>query len=304
MDTKPEAILYEKPAHEAPARSKLSDVIVLSKVRVNALVVATAAGGYYLAKPDPVDLTTLVLTCAGTALVASGASAFNQVHERDTDKLMDRTRHRPVADGRISPIEGRLIGAALTVPGLALLAVGANVVAAVVALATLVSYAAVYTPLKRRTSLATVVGAVPGALPPLIGWAAARGSVAGVGPWSLFLVMFLWQLPHFLAIAWIYRDDYARAGLPMLTVVDKHGGFTGRQTALWAAALIPASQLPFLFKLSSSTYAVGAVALGLLQLVLAIGFARHRSIANARRLFYGSIIYLPLLWLLMALGRP
>ena len=166
------------------------------------------------------------------------------------------------------------------------------------------SYAAIYTPLKRRTSLSTVIGAVPGALPPLIGWAAVRGSVAGPGPWSLFVLMFLWQLPHFLAIAWIYREDYARAGLPMLPVVDKHGGFTGRQTALWAAALIPASQLPFLFKLSSATYAVGAVALGLLQLALAVSFARHRSITNARRLFLASIIYLPLLWLLMAMGRP
>jgi protoheme IX farnesyltransferase len=304
METKRAAVLYDKAAQDAPARSRVSDIVILSKVRVNALVVATTAGGYYLAKPEPVDLAVLALTCAGTALVASGASALNQVFERDTDKLMDRTRHRPVADGRLSAREGRLIGATLAIAGLAVLAVSANVVAAAVALATLVSYAGIYTPLKRRTSLSTVIGAVPGALPPLIGWAAARGSVTGAGAWSLFVVMFLWQLPHFLAIAWMYREDYARAGLPMLTVVDKHGGFTGRQTALWAAALIPASQLPFLFKLSSSTYAIGAVALGLLQLLLAIGFARHRSITNARRLFYGSIVYLPLLWLLMVMGRP
>jgi protoheme IX farnesyltransferase len=144
-------------------------------------------------------------------------------------------------------------------------------------LATLGIYALVYTPLKRRTSLSTVVGAVPGALPPLIGWAAARGSIEGIAPWSLFVIMFLWQLPHFLAIAWIYRDDYARAGLPMLSVVDKHGGFTGRQAALWAAALVPFSQLPFLVGVASATYAVGAIMLGLAHLTVAIGFARHRS---------------------------
>jgi protoheme IX farnesyltransferase len=178
-----------------------------------------------------------------------------------------------------------------------------NVTAMLVALATLVSYAGVYTPLKQRTSLATVVGAVPGALPPLIGWAAVRGSVGGIAPWTLFLIMFLWQLPHFLAIAWIYRDDYARADLPMLSVVDRHGGLTGRQATVWAAALIPFSQLPFLVGLATAAYAMGALALGVAQLVLAVLFLRHRSIANARRLFYASIIYLPLLWALMVIGR-
>ena len=304
MELKPEAALFDKPAAGTRSHTRLGDLIILSKVRVNALVVATSIGGYYMARPNPLDLAVLVFTCVGTALVASGASALNQVSERDTDKLMNRTRHRPVADGRVTASEGRVVGIAFSVVGLAMLAFGANPAAAWVALATLLSYAAIYTPLKRRTSLATVVGAVPGALPPLIGWAAARGDVSGPAPWSLFLLMFLWQLPHFLAIAWMYREDYARAGLPMLTVVDKHGGFTGRQTLLWSAAQIPASLLPYMFGLSSRTYAVGALALGVLQLALAIGFARRRSITNARRLFYGSIVYLPLLWLLMALGRP
>jgi protoheme IX farnesyltransferase len=172
-----------------------------------------------------------------------------------------------------------------------------------VALATLVTYAMVYTPLKRRTSLATVVGAVPGALPPLIGWAAAGGSLAVVAPWTLFLIGFLWQMPHVLAIAWIYREDYARAGMPVLPVIDRLGGLTGRQATLWAATLVPFSELPFLMGLTNAGYAVGALVLGLAQLGTAIRFLGHRSEINARVLFYASITYLPLLWVLMVLGK-
>jgi protoheme IX farnesyltransferase len=166
-----------------------------------------------------------------------------------------------------------------------------------------VTYALVYTPLKRRSSLSTVVGAVPGALPPLIGWAAAGGSLATLAPWSLFGFMFLWQLPHFLAIAWIYRDEYARAGLPMLPVIDAAGAMTGRQAMLWAATIIPVSELPFLLGIASGVYAIGALVLGVGQLVLAMQFALRRSLGTARALFYGSITYLPLLWILMALSR-
>ncbi|MEO7189811.1 MAG: heme o synthase [Vicinamibacterales bacterium] len=304
MESKPGAVAYGKPGIDAHPHSRLGDIVILSKLRVNALVVATAVGGYYMARPDPVDGGVIAWVSVGTALVASGASAFNQIYERRTDTLMARTSGRPIAAGRMSPAQGAIVAAAFSAIGLACLIWGANQMAAAVALATLVSYAAIYTPLKRRTSLSTVVGAVPGALPPLIGWAAAGGSLTGVAPWSLFVLMFLWQLPHFLAIAWMFREDYARAGMPMLTVVDKDGSITGRQTLLWAAALVPASQLPFLFRIASPTYAIGALVLGLAQLVLAFRFARHRSIANARALFYGSIVYLPLLWLLMALGRP
>ena len=287
-----------------PSHSRVADLIILTKLRVNALVVATTAGGFYLATTGPLDIWRLVLACAGTALVASGAAAFNQVHERDTDRLMARTRHRPVAGGRMGVGEGHAIALALAVAGLAVLGFGTNWVAARVALATLLSYALLYTPLKRHTSLATVVGAVPGALPPLIGWTASGGTLAGPAPWSLFLLMFVWQLPHFLAIAWMYRDDYARAGLPMLPVVDTHGAVTGRQAALWAAMLLPCSLLPFLLGVSNGTYAVGALILGALLLVLAVSFAWHRTDAKARLLFYASITYLPLLWVLLAVGRP
>ena len=249
------------------------------------------------------DLVGLAVTCLGTALVASAAAAINQVDERETDRLMVRTRQRPIAEGRIGSGEGRVIAVALSVAGLAILWAAANVVAMLVALATFVSYAFIYTPMKRRTSLATVVGAVPGALPPLIGWAAARGTVAEPAPWALFLLMFLWQLPHFLAIAWLYREDYARAGLPMLSVVDRAGALTGRQATLWAATLVPFSVLPYLIGLTGPAYGAGALVLGALQLCLAANFAIRRTDASARSLFYGSITYLPLLWLLMVMGK-
>jgi protoheme IX farnesyltransferase len=281
----------------------LSDLFILAKVRVNTLVVATTAGGYYMAGPSVVDPVRLAATCVGTGLVASGAAAINQVTERDTDRMMERTRLRPIADGRMGTFEGRAIAAALSIAGLAILWIGAGLPATLVALVTLVSYAAMYTPLKRRTSLSTVVGAVPGALPPLIGWAAVRGTLAEPAPWALFLIMFLWQLPHFLAIAWRYRHDYAQAGLPMLPVIDPDGGLTGRQAALWAGTLVPFSLLPFLLGLTDQTYAVGAVVLGIMLFAAAIKFAARRSDGNAKTLFYASLTYLPLLWILMVAGR-
>jgi protoheme IX farnesyltransferase len=224
------------------------------------------------------------------------------VSERDIDRQMERTRLRPLPEGRMTTTEGIVTGAALAGFGIALLWLGANGLAAAVAFATLAIYVWIYTPLKRRSSLATIVGAVPGALPPLIGWAAARGSIAGVAPWTLFLVMFLWQLPHFLAISWMCRDDYRQAGLPMLSVIDRDGSMTGRQAALWTATLIPFSVLPFLV-LAHSSYAIGALALGIAFLVAAIKFAVERTDANARLLFFGSITYLPLLWALLCVAR-
>lgn len=300
---KSEILPYEKSDTMVASTSKLNDLFILAKVRVNALVVATTAGGFYMAHPPDLHVPTMALTCLGTALVASGAAAINQVRERDLDRLMHRTRHRPLAEGRMGVAQGVAISGLLSSAGLAMLWAVTNTVAAALALATLLSYAAVYTPLKRRTSLSTVIGAVPGALPPLIGWAAVRGDINGIQPWTLFLIMFFWQLPHFLAIAWIYREDYARAGMPMLTVVDRHGAMTGAQTTLWAAALVPFSQLPYLFGLTTANYAFGALLLGLAQFALAFGFARHRSIVNARRLFLASIVYLPMLWGLMVLAR-
>jgi protoheme IX farnesyltransferase len=283
--------------------SKWADLFVLTKVRLNSLVVVTAMAGYYLAAPDDVSPIAIVVACVGTALVAAGAAAMNQVAERDLDALMMRTRQRPLPAGRMSVAEGYGIGAGLGLAGVVMLWLGANALAAGIAAATLVIYVWIYTPMKTRTSLATVVGAVPGALPPLIGWAAARGSLQGVAPWTLFFVMFLWQLPHFLAIAWLCRDDYARAKMPMLSVIDRDGSMTGRQAVLWSATLLPFSLLPF-FVLSTPAFCVGAIVVGAGLVTLAVKFAMRASDANARLLFYGSIVYLPLLLGLLAAGRP
>jgi heme o synthase len=209
---------------------------------------------------------------------------------------------RPVPDGRLQPFESVAFGLVLSVIGLSVLATEVNLLSAAVALTTLLTYALIYTPLKRRTSFATVIGAIPGALPPVIGWAAARGSLSQ-GAWVLFAIVFLWQLPHFLAIAWLYREDYARAGFPMLPVIEPDGRSTARQALFYCAALVPVSLAPTLLGMASTVYFVSALGLGLLFLGLTLRFARTRSVADARRLFFGSIIYLPILWILMIAGR-
>lgn len=283
-------------------RSRLADFLVFTKVRVNALVVATAAGGFYMGSPDAMNLVMLAGTVIGTGLVAGGAAGINQITERDLDRLMDRTRRRPVAEGRMGLGEAKLVAWATSLAGLGLLAASANLLATAVAAVTLVIYAFVYTPMKRVTSFSTVVGAVPGGLPPMIGWAAARGSLDAPA-WALFLIVFLWQLPHFLAIAWLYREDYARARLPMLPVVDADGGSTARQSLLYATALLPVSLLPSALGLTGLVYATSAFALGLAFIGVAIRFAVRRTKPNARLLFLTSLIYLPAVWIIMMVDR-
>lgn len=286
----------------AAAHSRTSDFVALAKPRLNLLVVVSAVAGYVMGGGDTADGVQLLAMTIGTGLVAGGASGFNQVLERQTDSLMQRTRLRPMPDGRLSPREALVFSAALAAAGLLILGAGANLLSAAVALATLASYAVVYTPLKRRTSFATVVGAVPGALPPVIGWAAAEGALSR-GAWVLFGIVFLWQLPHFLAIAWMYREDYARAGFPMLPVIEPDGRSTARQALVYAAALLPVSLAPTLVGMTGSVYFAGALVLSLLFMGLALKFGATRSAADARRLFFGSIIYLPLLWMLMIADR-
>ena len=283
--------------------SRLADWITLAKVRVNTLVVATTAGGYYMGASEPLDVTALVITCVGTALVAGGAAALNQVSERDTDALMERTKNRPMAAHRLSVLEGRTVGAVLSIAGLLMLWLMISGLAALVALATLISYVLFYTPLKRITSFAAVVGAVPGALPPMIGWAASRGSITELGGWSLFLIMFVWQLPHVLAISWMYRAEYGKAGLPVLPVVDVSGAMTGRQAVLWSATLVPISVLPSIAGIANQVYGMGALVLGLAQLAITVMFAMQRTNDRARLVFYASIVYLPLLWIIMTVTR-
>lgn len=282
--------------------SRTTDLVALAKPRLNMLVVVSAVAGYVMASGDTRDVWRLLFMIVGTALVAGGASAFNQIIERKPDALMQRTRLRPMPDGRVPTREAWVFGTVLTVAGLAILAFGANLLSAIVALLTVASYAVVYTPLKRYSSFSTVIGAIPGALPPVIGWAAALDELSQ-GAWVLFAIVFLWQLPHFLAIAWIYREDYARAGFPMLPVIEPDGRSTARQAVIYALALLPVSLAPTLVGMTGPIYFAGALVLSLLFIGLALKFSVTRSIPDARRLFFGSIIYLPLIWMLMIFDR-
>ncbi len=281
----------------AQSSGRAADFLALTKPRLNLLVVATTMAGYYLGA-ERFDLLLLGHTLVGTALVAGGASAFNQVFERDTDGLMRRTRTRPLPSGRLPVSTAAAFALVLSLVGLLDLAFGANLLAAGVAGTTLICYALVYTPLKSRTPLSTLVGGVPGGLPPMIGWAAAQGNLA-LGAWVLFGIVFLWQMPHFLAIAWLCREDYAKAGLPMLPVVEPDGRSTAHQVVLYASVLVPVSLVPTLIGLAGRTYFAGALGLGLAFLALALRFAWRRTNDTARHLFLGSISYLPLLWGLM-----
>ena len=286
----------------ADGRSRAADYVTLAKPRLNMLVVGSTLAGYVMGHGEMFEVMRVLALVIGTGLVAGGASAFNQVIERRTDALMRRTRLRPMADGRLSSPDALLYAAALSLAGMGILAVAVNVLSSLVALATLVSYAAIYTPLKLRTSFATVIGAIPGALPPVIGWAASTNGLSQ-GAWILFGILFLWQLPHFLAIAWMYRDDYARAGFPMLPVIEPDGRSTARQSVLYTAALLPLSLAPTLIGIATPTYFVAALLLTLGFLVLTLQFAKTRSVGDARRVFFGSIVYLPILWVLMIAGR-
>jgi protoheme IX farnesyltransferase len=287
-----------------PRRSAaaMGDYVALTKPRLNFLVVATSAAGYYLGAAAPLDAAAMTAAVTGTALVAGGAAVLNQLYERDTDALMRRTRMRPIPAGRVIPADAGIFGAVLSAAGLALLAARTNWLAAALALATLIVYLAVYTPMKRRTPAATLVGAVPGALPALIGWTASHGSIA-IGGTALFAIVFLWQIPHFMAIAWLYRDDYAKAGFPMLPVVEPNGVRAGRHALAYAAALLPVALVPSFTGLAGSVYLVAATLLGIALLVLAVRFWRERSDTSARALFFGSIIYLPLIWIVLVADK-
>lgn len=283
-------------------RSLAGDLSELVKARLTTLVLLTTLVGFCMGSPADIRVSLLGWTLLGTALLAGGAAALNQVLERNRDALMIRTRNRPIPAGRISPKTAALGGALAGVAGIVLLAVAVNPLAAAVGATTLLSYLFIYTPLKSRAPVNTLVGAVPGALPPVIGWAAARGEL-GLAAWSLFLLQFFWQIPHFLAIAWLYRQDYARAGLRMLPVVDPTGIQTGRHAIAHAGALLIASLLPVGLGLTGGLYAAGAFLAGALFLWLTFRFARERTDVQARQLFLGSVIYLPVVLGLMVFNR-
>jgi protoheme IX farnesyltransferase len=280
----------------------VGDYVALTKPRLNFLVVATSAAAYYLGAPGTLEMVSMTYAVIGTALVAGGAAVLNQLYERDTDALMHRTQGRPLPAGRVAAPEARIFGAALAAAGLVLLAARTTWLAAALALGTLVIYLVIYTPMKRRTPVATLVGAVPGALPALIGWTAARGSVTAGGA-ALFAIVFLWQMPHFMAIAWLYRDDYAKAGFPMLSVIEPEGRRAGRQALWYAVMLLPVSLVPALVGVAGAVYLAVAAVLGAGLLYLAARFAATRSQESARALFFGSITYLPLLWIVLVADK-
>ena len=279
----------------------LPSYLELTKPRITALVVVTAAAGFLLGAAS-FDFALFAHAMIGVALVASGTSAMNQVLERDVDALMVRTRSRPLPAGRVGTPSAAVVSGFLAAAGIIWLWVAVNPLTAGLALATFISYDLVYTPLKRVHSLSTVVGAVPGALPILGGWTAATGQL-GAGGWALFAILFLWQLPHFLALAWLLRDDYEAAGLRMLSVGDFEGRQTRHQALLYALTLIPVSLVPSVLGLTGAVYFGVALALGALFLLAAIRFARSASSANARGLFRASILYLPLLMAVLVLDK-
>ncbi|MBI4343470.1 MAG: protoheme IX farnesyltransferase [Candidatus Omnitrophica bacterium] len=281
----------------------LADYLELTKPRLSALVLVTAGVGFWLGLQDAGRLAVIIPALLGTALTAGGANALNQWMEREADALMERTRQRPLPSGRLKPESARRFGLELVVGGVALLAIAVNALAASLAALAALSYLAVYTPLKRLSPLCTLAGAIPGALPPMIGWAAARGTL-GPQAWLLFGLLFLWQLPHFLAIAVLYREEYARAGFQMLPVTETAGLVTARHTLLCGLWLVPMSLLPAAVGLAGMRYAAGALLLGTGFLILAAGAAWSRSPAACRRLFQTSILYLPLLLGLLAWDRP
>jgi protoheme IX farnesyltransferase len=284
------------------ARAGLGEYLELTKPRITFMVVVTAAAGFWLASVGPLDARLFLGTLLGTGLVAAGASCLNQLVERETDGRMDRTSARPLPAGRVEALQAAVFGAALSLLGSLVLFAVVNRTTALLGLATLALYVLVYTPLKRRTSLCTVVGAVPGALPPVMGWTGASDALSAEA-WVLFAILFLWQMPHFLAIAVAWRDDYERGGHVMLPVVDPDGSRTARQTILYSAALLPVSLLPSILQMSGEAYFWGALALGLAFVGFGIASARERSVAAARRLLRYSVAYLPLLLALMAADK-
>ncbi len=304
IDLQHETALMAHPKDEATAHppTRLADFYELTKPRMNLLIVLTTTVGFYMASMGAIHWLLLLNTVIGTALTAAGAAVLNQLVERDFDKLMPRTRNRPLPGGRVSPNEALIYGVFLGIAGVAHLGWFVNFLTAFLGASTLLSYLFIYTPMKRWTTLNTVIGAVPGAIPPMMGFTAVRG-VLSMDAISLFAILFLWQMPHFLAIAILYRQDYAAGGFKMLPVVDKDLSCTGHQIVLYALALIPASLLPVLVHMAGAYYFAAALVLGVMFLSYGVMCAVRKTRVDARKLFFASIIYLPLLLLVMMIDR-
>lgn len=285
-----------------PVYSRAWGYISLTKPDVTFLVVMTTFAGYYMGARGPLDWMHLAHAVLGTTLIGAGTSALNHYFERESDALMRRTATRPLPMNVLTPREAFFFGAFFSVAGAAYLAIFANWMASVLGVATCISYLGLYTPLKKRTWLSTFVGAFPGAVPPLIGWAAATGSLS-VNAFLLYAILFIWQFPHFYAIAWMYREDYARAGIQMLPVVDRSGDSTFRQILAYSAVLIPVSLLPAVTGMTRPQYFFGALLLGVTQLLVSYWAARTRSNTRAKWLMHATVVYVPVLLGLMMLEK-
>ncbi|MBP1731643.1 MAG: ctaB2 [Deltaproteobacteria bacterium] len=283
-------------------RSRLVDYWILTKPELTFLSVVTALTGYYLGADGSIQASLLLHTLFGTALVGGGAGALNQYIEREYDGLMRRTENRPVPSGRVQPYEALLFGIILSIVGIAELVLFTNPLTGFLASVTLVSYIFLYTPLKRITPLSTIVGAFPGALPPVMGWTAARNEVNPEAV-ALFALLFVWQIPHFLSLAWMYRKDYARAGYRLLTVVEPEGNMASRQILAYTTLLVPLAVIPWTLGMFGALYLILALLLSLAFLVVTVHLVRDRSNAAARQVFAGSLIYLPALMAIMVVDR-
>ncbi len=279
-----------------------SDYLELTKPSVVWLIILATAVGFYMGSPASLSFLLLLHTLAATALLAGGTGALNQWLERDLDARMRRTEKRPLPAGRLQPLPAMLFGVGLTLAGLVYLALAVNPLTALLGFLTTTGYLFVYTPLKTRTPLSTFFGSFPGAMPPLIGWAAARNEL-GFESWALFALLFVWQFPHFYAIAWMYREDYAKAGILMLPVVKPDGVATGRQIVFYAALLVPVSLAPAWLGMTGMVYLIGAVVCGLGYLYFGVLAAREKTTMQARRLLQASVIYLPVLYCLLIFDK-
>ena len=272
----------------------IGDLAELVKARLTVLVLLTTAVGFYLGSESPINYMALFHVVFGTAAAAAGASALNQWWERGVDALMRRTRTRPIPAGRMRPLQALVLGVVLSTFGVGYLAIVCNALSAALAAITIAIYIFAYTPLKRASTANTAVGAIPGAIPPMIGWAAARGSI-DAGAWSLFAIVFLWQLPHFFAIAWMYREDYSRAGFRMISGDDRSGERSASQSVFFCILLLVVAGLPAFLGIVNFVYEGVELLLGALFTAVAMRFLRMRNASAARSLFIASIVYLPLL---------
>jgi protoheme IX farnesyltransferase len=289
-------------ADQVRRASRVGEFVELTKPRLTMLSVLTTLAGFYMGTVGELEIMLLVHTLLGTLMVGGGCGALNMYVEREHDAMMRRTMTRPIVSGRISPIEALIFGLILAIGGIIYLGIAVNPLTAILAAATVVSYVMLYTPMKRLSTLNTIVGGIPGALPPVMGWTAVQGSL-GPEAVSLFGILFFWQMPHFLALAWMYRHDYERAGYKMLSVIDHDGSSTSRQILLYTAALLPVSLIPTTLMIAGNIYFIGALILGVAFLALCVMLAITRKNKHAKYIFYYSLLYLPVLLIIMVLDR-